>query len=101
MTNRLPEKGTEESIVLGFDFSRESAAVETASVEVTAETGTDGNPLSLLYGAAQIDAGKPALVLQRVAGGVDQVNYRLRCTVTTIEGDTLSCDVILPVRLKL
>lgn len=108
MTTRLQEKGTLESVVLGFDFSREAAGVLTPTFVITAETGTDPAPTLILVGEPQIgefdvndNPISPALVLQRVAGGIDQVNYRIQCTVQTVEGNTLTCATILPVRQRL
>ncbi len=103
MTTQLPNMGTRESIVVSFDFSRESAAVSGAVFDVWAEgqIAQDPTPLNIIDGAAEIDGSNPAVVLQRISNVKDSTNYRIQCTVNTIEGDTLTCPVILPARLKL
>lgn len=103
MTYRLPEKGTLESVVIGFDFSREATAVSAPSLTCEVETSgaTDDDPAAVLVDQPEVDGTNPALVLQRVAGGVDSTDYRIQCTVQTAEGNTLTCASILPVRLKL
>jgi hypothetical protein len=95
---RLPEKGTLESVVLGFDFSLEATSVSTPQFIVTAELGVDPSPGMILGGSPVADG---AVVLQRVDGGLDGVTYRVSCTVSTLEGDTLTLQALLPVRVRL
>lgn len=102
MTQKFPNKGTLESVVLGFDFSREAASVASPTFTVTCEPGvaSDDAPTAILVGAPQIDTSNPALVLQRVSAGLDMVDYRIQCTATA-GADTLTIAAILPVRLNL
>ena len=102
MTQKFPTKGTLESVVLGFDFSREASAVEVPTFTVACEPGvaTDDDPAAILSGAPTIDTANPALVLQRVRAGLDMVDYRIQCTATAGD-DTLTIAAILPVRLNL
>lgn len=101
MINKLQEKGTLESVVLGFDFKRETTGVSNPTIVVYVDAGTDSNPAQILFSSPEVDDVNPALVKQRVAGGLDQVNYRIQCTVDTAEGDRLTCSAIVPVRSKL
>ncbi|HEY9027163.1 MAG TPA: hypothetical protein VIP05_22915 [Burkholderiaceae bacterium] len=104
MTTLLPIKGTGESVVIGFNFSKEAASVGAPmSVAVTVEASLPGdpNPSAILVGDPQVDSENPARVLQRVAGGADATRYRLQCTALADTGDTLTCPVILPVQAKL
>lgn len=103
MTQKLPVKGTLESVVLGFDFSREASSVTTPSItcEVESSDSADDTPGAVLIGSPTIDPTNAAVVLQRVAAGVDLTDYRIECTVATSSGDTLTLPVILPVRARL
>jgi hypothetical protein len=104
MTTILPTKGTHESVVIGFNFSREAASVGAPlSIEVSVEAGLTGDPspTDILVGDPVVDSDNPARVLQRVAGGVTATRYRLQCTALANTGDTLTCPVILPVAAHL
>jgi hypothetical protein len=95
----LPTKDPAESVVLGFDFSSEAASVSITSVTASVRSSAATTPAALtLSGSAQISGTNPAIVLQRVSGGDDTTDYRLRCVVTTSAGDTLVRAAILPVR---
>ena len=102
MTQKFPTKGTLESVVLGFDFSRETAVVTAPTFAITCEPGVvvDDSPADILSGASVIDPDNPARVLQRVRAGTDGVDYRIQCTATAGD-DTLTIAAILPVRLNL
>lgn len=98
MSTRLPVKGTHESVVLRFDFTSSGAAqvtVQTMEVSVEMGVGVDPAVSSFVTGSSQVNG---AVVLQRIAGGVDGLDYRVECTVTTDTGDTLSLASIVPVR---
>ena len=97
---RLPVKGTDESVVLGFDFSDEAVSVSSATLTVTVEPGVaeDPTPASILTGAYQIDPTNAARVLQRVSAGVDQVDYYIKATAPGNGADILTRGAILPVR---
>lgn len=101
MTIRLPIKGTEESIVLGFDFSDESTGVSNPTMTCLPEPGvaTDDASDLVLAGEPQVDGTNPMRVLQRVHDGVDLVDYRIQCTVQSGD-DILTLGAILPVRLN-
>lgn len=104
MTTILPTKGTLESVVIGFNFSREAVSVSAPlSIDVSVESGLvgDPSPIDILDGEPQLDPDNPARVLQRVQGGVDATRYRLQCTALANTGDTLTCPVILPVAAHL
>lgn len=97
---RFPTKGTGESVVLSFDFSRETTAVSSPVFECVVDHSVPGDPspAAVLEGAPGIDSINSALVLQRVQGGVDRTDYRIECTVQTDSGDILTLGAILPVR---
>lgn len=103
MTKRLPEKGTLESVVIGFDFSRDATSVSSPAITCAVDNadGADATPDAILVGDPTIDPTYKARVLQRVAAGVDLTDYRIECTVATPAGDTLTLPVILPVRARL
>jgi hypothetical protein len=97
----LSEKDPEEVIVLTCDFGPDLAAGETLNapptVTVTVASGADASPGDVLDGAAQLDA-STTKVLQKVKGGVDDTNYRVKVKATTSDGRTLVLAPILPVR---
>ena len=104
--NRLPTKGTLESVVLGFQFQAEATSITiisvTCDVYLPPITGpsTDPDPSAVLDGDPQIDVSSATNVLQRVVGGVNGVSYVIKCTVLTNSGDTLTLGAVLPVTLN-
>lgn len=96
----LPVKGTLESVVLGFNFAKETIGpVTNPSFQIFVESSiaTDAAPTMILDGDPEIDV---TWVYQRIDAGVDNVNYRIQCTADTPEGDRITIPVIVPVRLK-
>lgn len=102
-TTRLPDKAPAESVVVSFDFSAEASAVSTPSVTCSvkwaaAVTTADPSPASVLQGAPQISGTNPAVVLQRVQGGLHRNDYLLSCVALDAAGNTLMVSAVLPVR---
>lgn len=96
----LNPKDPEDVDVVTFDFTDQLAGeTVTAVVAVTAAvySGVDAAPATVLNGAAAIDA-TAKKVSQSVRAGLVNVDYRLKCKVTTSAGRTLNQARILPVR---
>lgn len=72
----LPETDPYENPVVEFDFSDELDAVDSAAVSITTAAGRDVNAATVLSGALQITG---TSVFQRVIGGVNGTDYKLRC----------------------
>jgi hypothetical protein len=88
-------KDPAESLVITFDFSDELAAVDSASVSLSVISGTDPASATMLEGPAQVSG---ATVMQRVRLGVDQVNYKIKCTATATGDDIRALAAVLPVQ---
>ena len=72
-----------------FEFVGEllpSETISTQAVTASVYSGTDASPSSLISGAASASGSQ---VTQLLTGGVEGVVYKLTCTVTTSEGQTL------------
>lgn len=83
-----------ENPVVEFDFSAELDAVDSAVVSVRIINGRDIAAASVLSGAVQVLGAKAT---QRVNGGVDGVDYELRCEA--VRGTTKRVLTgVLPVR---
>lgn len=95
MTTRFDTKDPGEEVTLGFDFSRLGIPASPA-IEITVRVGEDPNPTAMLVGSAFISAG---WVYQRIAGGIDGVDYAVRC-FARIGADLPLIDAILPVRRR-
>lgn len=106
MTNRLQSKTPAESVVVAFTFETAGLNIPvtnpaTAStVQWSLTYPEDPAPGDVLDGAPEVDPSQTGVVLQRVRAGVDYTDYRLVCTATTLTGDTLQCQAILPVRAR-
>ena len=95
---RLPVKDRTESIVIRFDFSAASAAVSNPAIGVFVDRSPGSmadTSLALLATVSPTDA---AQILVRVSGGLQLVDYGIRCTVASDQGDTLVLTAVLPVR---
>ena len=84
-----------EEKVIRFRFTDElptGNTLQSATVSVTVNSGTDATPASLLDGAAQISGSD---VLQRVKGRSIKASYHLRCIATDDNGQihTVACDL--------
>jgi len=100
MSTWLPVKDTSESVVVLFDFSKETASVSAPVVtcSVNWSNSSDANPSAVLSGSPSINGANAAQVFQRVQGGVDLTDYALRCVAVAANGDILTVAAILPVR---
>lgn len=79
-----------ETEVFGFDFSLALATDETASGtlwDITLASGVDATPAVRLSGVATLTG---AVTAQRIAGAQSGAVYRLRATIATSLGNTLS-----------
>lgn len=102
MSNVTSNKDPLENIVMTFDFSPELYEDETISsiVSVTVEVsaGVDPHPMNIIGGIAGISKDGLA-VLQPIHGGLDQVNYNVKCLAQTTNPEKLlAVTGILPVR---
>lgn len=91
-----PVKQPEESIVAEFYFGGELAAIDAATVVVTPVSGADPAAASMLIGMPQITG---TSVFQRIASGLDKMNYRTRCIATQGQ-DVRVRSALLPVRFS-
>lgn len=94
----LPEKDPAEIVPVTFDFAPDvasGATVTPVSVTVSVLNGQDGSPGDVLQGAASATSAK---VVQWIKAGVDGARYKLRCTVTTSDLQTLVLSATLQVR---
>lgn len=73
---RTSEKDPWENVAVEFVFAGELSAIDSAAVSIAVVNGTDADVAAMLDGALQISG---TSVFQRVANGVDDVNYKLRC----------------------
>ena len=102
MSNVLTHKDPLEEIVMTFDFTpaleddETIHRVEQISVEVSA--GIDPAPQKILTKFPVVSKDGKA-VLQPIIGGLDQVNYNVKCVAQTSNPEkTLAVTGILPVR---
>ncbi|SCX40392.1 hypothetical protein [Nitrosospira sp. Nsp1] len=85
-------KDPEESIVLTFDFSAVAATVANPQISIEVISGADPDAQAMRSGSPQVDGSK---VLQLVVGGVDGVDYHLRC-----EGESGAEKLVIGVSLR-
>ena len=93
MTTRFDTKAPDEDVTARFRFG----AVGTPSapvVEIEVLAGTDASPAAVLLGSPVIIGTD---VLQRLSGGLNGVDYALRC-LAYVGTDRYLIDAILPVR---
>ena len=109
-SKRLPEKDPGETIVLCFDFTAEldpedPLAVITGVpemaivVDTSLRRGEDPDVDDMLIGSPVVEGNQ---VLHALTAGVDQVDYRIGCTVDidSVPGARLSMSSIVPVRVQ-
>ena len=94
-----------ETVPFSFNFGPDSSGaseipagdtITSAVVTVTVRDGIDPSPASILLLGP--DLSQAPYVIQRVTGGVDGVNYLLRCIATTSpSGCVLVREGVLPV----
>lgn len=95
MTSRFDTKDPSETVTVAFDFSNIGIPSNPA-VEIAARRGTDASPGLMLETAPFVQGN---LVFQQVVGGLDDVDYAVRC-LADIGTDRLLIDAILPVRTR-
>lgn len=89
-------KASDGKVTLCFDFRRYTAAPLSASVTVTRHRGAaDPAPQNVKLGVHGILGSK---VFQRVQGGVDYCDYKVRAVVTAADESVYTMEGILPVR---
>lgn len=95
MTTRFDSKDPGEQVTLGFDFTKLGTPANP-TVEISVRKGTDAAPSAVLLGLPAVIG---TWVYQRVQGGVDEVDYAVRC-LADIGQDRMLIDAILPVRAR-
>lgn len=97
MTTLFPVKEPAEAVTVTFDFSDETAAVSSPTINVTLLNAAvaDASPNAMKSGTSSVSG---ATVLQRFGGGLAPNDYLLTCQATAANGDTLVRDAMLPVR---
>lgn len=89
-------KDPAEVLVLAFEFASLTDTPSAPVVTVTRHAGAaDADPSAILSGAATVSSTK---VLQKVAGGVADTDYLLRCQVDAPDGSRYVLAGVLPVR---
>lgn len=95
MTTRFDTKDPDQDITAEFDFTL--IGVPSAPViEIEVLAGTDTDPEAIRLGSPTIFGSK---VFQRFTGGLDGVDYGLRC-FATVGADLPVIAAILPVRRR-
>lgn len=94
MTARFDDKDPGAEITVEFDFGPDITTVANATVTIAVFTGADPDAATMLIGSPTVIGAK---VLQRVAAGLDGVDYALEC-FADVTGGRISIDAILPVR---
>ena len=95
MTTRFDSKDPGEDVTMGFDFTAIGVPT-TPEVEIEVRRGEDADPDAVLLGAPTVSGSQ---VFQRATGGVDDVDYSVRC-FAQIGPDRVLIDAILPVRRR-
>jgi hypothetical protein len=92
-------KDPEEIVDPSFDFTKDLGAEQiqagTPVVTIAVVSGVDAGAAAMLQGAPTIVGN---IVFQRLRDGLDKVDYKLRCKVTTSGGRKLV--LALPVRVR-
>lgn len=87
-------KDPEEAVTLTFDFTRLTALPSSPVFEVEVVQGHDPNPQNILDFLPYVEGAK---VRQRVAGGVADCTYNVRCKVSAPDGSIYVLAGELPV----
>lgn len=102
---RSSEKHPDETVTLTFDYSNElDPGVEltnpvTLTVEVDVSSPvSDVAPENTKSGTPQVER---LMVLHRMIGGLDKVDYLWTCRAATTAGDVLVRELLVPVRARL
>lgn len=94
MTTRFDDKQPAEEVTVEFDFAPDLDTVSNPDVTIAVYSGADPAYSAMLIGTPTVIGAK---VLQRIAAGVDGVDYALECFVDGT-GGRISINAILPVR---
>lgn len=82
---QLPAKDPAERKIVTFDFSRDAAALASATITATVVRGKkDTTPNIIVDGGNTIDG---ALVRQFISGGLNGSTYDLRCVAVDADGE--------------
>ena len=93
MTVRFDTKAPGEDITCEFSFAAIGVPA-TPVIDIDVLSGTDASPEALRLGSPAING---STVLQRITGGLDGVDYVIKCWAQ-IGADRYLIDAILPVR---
>lgn len=81
----LSTKDPAEIITVTFDFSTVAVSLTGATVTATVASGKkDISPQLIVSGVASVTGSQ---AMQRVAGGVDETTYDLRCVAVDADGE--------------
>lgn len=95
MTTRFDTKDPGEDVTVEFDFTLLGVPVSPV-IEIEVLEGADATPEAIRLGSPAIIGSK---VYQRITGGVDEVEYALRCWAN-VGADRPLIDAILPIRRR-
>lgn len=95
MTTRFDTKDPGEEVTVGFDFTRLGVPSDP-DLQVTTRIGEDASPSAMKSGSLVVTG---SWVYQKMVGGVDGVDYDLKC-FADVGDQRLLIDAILPVRAK-
>lgn len=92
----LDPKLVGETILAKFDFASRlgTATISTQVVTCAVYSGTDASPSSMISGAATASG---TIVTQAITAGTEGVVYKLLCTITTSDSQTLLMSAFLAV----
>lgn len=92
------DKDPAEVFPVSFDFTGDLADGETVAstdVTVTVIRGSDEDPSAFLSGA---DSESDGVVTQTITGGINEVDYKVKATITTSASRVYALAIIVPVR---
>lgn len=95
MTTRFDTKDPGQDITAEFDFT-DLGVPSAPEIEIRVLEGEDADPEAIRLGSPTIIGSK---VFQRFGGGIDGVDYELRC-FANVGADRPLLDAILPVRRR-
>lgn len=95
MTTRFSTKDPDEDVTVEFDFV-DFGTPSAPDIEIGVIAGADATPEAIRLGSPSIIGTK---VYQRITGGIDEVEYELRC-FGAIGQDRVLIDAILPIRRR-
>lgn len=96
-----PQKNPNDHLPYGFDWTKwfQRNAVESAALvnDIVSSATMTATPSGLTIGSVGIDD-TGYVVSAMIAGGVDQTDYTLICTINTVQGLTAVAEETLQVR---